>query len=77
MRTLGATMSHISSPEVSACPAESVDEEACCAGTTSWVSTKRCWTFSLEEGVLRQPLSGGLPGIPSREHKYFSQRQPQ
>ena len=35
--TLGTTVSHISSPEVSVCPTKSVDEEACCAGTTSQV----------------------------------------
>ena len=38
--------SHISRPEVSTCPAESVDEEVCCAGTTSRVSINTCWTFS-------------------------------
>ena len=38
VRTLGVAVSHISSPGVSTCPAESVDEEACCAGTTSRVS---------------------------------------
>ena len=48
VRTLGATLSRISSPEVAACPAESVDEKACCAGTTSQVSINSCWTFSSE-----------------------------
>ena len=47
MRILGATGSHISSPEVSTCPAESVAGEVCCAGTISRVSINRCWTFSL------------------------------
>ena len=46
VRTLGPTLSHISSLEVSACPAKSVDEEACCAGTASQVSINSCWTFS-------------------------------
>ena len=48
VRTLGATLSHISSPEVSACSAESVDEEACCARAITLVSINSCWTFSLE-----------------------------
>ena len=30
MKTLGESGSHISSPEVSTCPVESVDEEVCC-----------------------------------------------
>ena len=46
VRTLGATLSRISSAEVAASPAESVDEEACCAGTISRVSINSCWTFS-------------------------------
>ena len=48
VRALGATLSRISSPEVAACPAESVDEKACCAGTISQVSINSCWTFSSE-----------------------------
>ena len=52
MKTLGATVSHISSLEVSVCPVESVDKEACCAGTTSQVSINRCWTLSLEREFL-------------------------
>ena len=47
VRTLGVAVSHISSPGVSTCPAESVDEEACCAGTISRGSINSCWTFSL------------------------------
>ena len=42
VRTLGATVSRVSSPEVYACLAESVDEEACCAGAISRVSINRC-----------------------------------
>ena len=48
VRTLGATVLHISSPEISACLVEFVDEEACCAGTITQVSINRCWTFSSE-----------------------------
>ena len=46
VRTLGTTVSHISSPEVSTCPAESVDEEVCCAGITSRFYINRRWKFS-------------------------------
>ena len=48
VRTLGLAVSHISSPGVSTCPAESLDEEACCAGTISWGSINSCWALSLE-----------------------------
>ena len=46
MRTLWATVSCISSLEVSGCLVEFVDEEVYCAGTISWVSINRCWAFS-------------------------------
>ena len=46
MRTCGTSGSHISSPEISTCPAEFVDEEACYARTVNRVSIIRCWRFS-------------------------------
>ena len=45
MRTLVASGSQISNPEISTCPAESVDEEMRCARTISRFSINRCWTF--------------------------------
>ena len=48
MRTLGVIGSNISSLEVSTCPAESVDDEVCYAGTTSRVFIYKYWTFFSE-----------------------------
>ena len=74
VRTLGAIGSHISRPRVSTCPAESVNEEVCCARTISRVSINVCWTFSLGRqfwcGRLWRPALKSFPGsaITCKQH---------
>ena len=46
VRALGGSGSHISSPEVSTCPMEYVNEEVFCAGAMGRFSINRCWTLS-------------------------------
>ena len=41
VRTLAVIGSHISNPEISTCLAESVGEDVCYVGTTSWFSINR------------------------------------